>query len=216
MKFDDDITEIRGHAHRLMAFAAGNVAMLDVTTPVAPVIDTTIRLDRDYYATDVDGNLMYAVAPQDMAVFDMTGPYPRLLDTGGRGGYFITASGGIAAVSDSFGIHIFDLRNIQTDVQVDAPELPDGFLLSQNFPNPFNPSTTIRYALPRRATVRLTIYNLLGQQIRTLVDADMSAGQHTVEWDGIDGYGHAVATGLYFYRLEAGPNVETRKMLLLK
>jgi hypothetical protein len=216
MKFDDDITEIRGHAHRLMVFAAGNVAMLDVTTPVAPVIDTTIRLDRDYYATDVDGNLMYAVAPQDMAVFDMTGTYPRLLESGGRGGYFITASGGIAAVSDSFGIHIFDLRNIQTDVQVDAPELPDGFLLSQNFPNPFNPSTTIRYALPRRAAVRLTIYNLLGQQIRTLVDADMSAGQHMVEWDGIDGYGHAVATGLYFYRLETGSIVETRKMLLLK
>ncbi|MCM2271315.1 MAG: T9SS type A sorting domain-containing protein [candidate division Zixibacteria bacterium] len=216
LKFDDDITEMRAHAHRLMVFGSGDVAMLDISTPVAPVIDTTIRLSRNYYATDVDGDLMYAVSPEDLAVFDMTGTYPLRLDMGGRGGYFITAFNGIAAVSDSFGIHIYDLRNIQTDVTEDSPWRPESFSLDQNYPNPFNPNTTIRYQLPRRSLVSLTIYNLLGQEVRRLVNSELTAGEYRVEWDGTDDGGHIVSTGIYFYRLEVGSIAQTRKMLLVK
>ncbi|UCD17481.1 MAG: S8 family peptidase [Candidatus Zixiibacteriota bacterium] len=90
------------------------------------------------------------------------------------------------------------------------------FALAQNYPNPFNPSTIITYSLPSRSPVILSIYNLLGQKIRTLVDEIKSAGTHRVFWDGAGTDGQAVATGIYFYRIQAGEYVESRKMLLLK
>jgi hypothetical protein len=90
------------------------------------------------------------------------------------------------------------------------------FELSQNYPNPFNPVTTIEYNLPRRSSVRIDIYNLLGQRVRTLVDREESAGSHTTTWDGTNAAGEAVSTGVYFYRFQAGDRVEMKKMLMLK
>ncbi|MFT5376363.1 MAG: hypothetical protein ACI906_003200 [Candidatus Latescibacterota bacterium] len=94
--------------------------------------------------------------------------------------------------------------------------LPDGFGLDQNYPNPFNPSTAIRYALVEMSDVKLSIYNMLGQEIRVLVRDARPAGIHTVEWDGRDAMGRHVAAGLYFYRIEAGQFRATRKMLMIK
>ncbi len=85
-----------------------------------------------------------------------------------------------------------------------------------NYPNPFNPSTTIRYSLPEAATVRLTIYSVLGQQVRELVDAVQGAGVYQVAWDGRDRAGQSLAPGVYLYRLEAGQQVMVRKMVLAK
>jgi chitodextrinase len=90
------------------------------------------------------------------------------------------------------------------------------FELRQNHPNPFNPSTTIRYALPEAARVRLAVYNALGQQVRVLVDAEQEPGAHSAVWDGRDDSGRAVSAGLYLYRLEAGPRQVIRKMLLAR
>ncbi|MGA2622839.1 MAG: YCF48-related protein [Bacteroidota bacterium] len=96
--------------------------------------------------------------------------------------------------------------------------LPKEFALEQNFPNPFNPTTTFRYALPEGAKVRLRIYNLLGQEVKTIVDGVQEAGYHSVEWSA-----SAMASGIYFYRLNAvslseplRSFAEVRKMLLLK
>jgi hypothetical protein len=93
---------------------------------------------------------------------------------------------------------------------------PPVFGLSQNAPNPFNPTTTIRYALPEASDARLTIYNVLGQEVRALVHAAQPQGVHSVEWDGRDAFGRPVATGLYIYRLVAGAHVATRKMVFVK
>lgn len=95
-------------------------------------------------------------------------------------------------------------------------ELPDRFQLRQNYPNPFNPATTIEFDLPHRSNVRLELFNILGQQIMTLIDGSVAAGHHTIEWDGRIGDGSAAATGLYLYRLTTSDGVQTRKMLLLK
>lgn len=95
-------------------------------------------------------------------------------------------------------------------------ELPDGYQLSQNYPNPFNPSTQIEYDLPTKSQVTVTVYNLLGQKVRTLVDRVESAGIHTVEWDGRTDAGEKSATGMYLYRIEAGEFKQTKKMLLVK
>ncbi len=94
--------------------------------------------------------------------------------------------------------------------------LPDGFALAANYPNPFNPSTTINYTVPRRSEVRITVVNVTGQLVKTLKDATVPAGTHEVVWDGTDRSGNAVASGMYLYRLQTGEYSQVRKMMLLK
>jgi flagellar hook assembly protein FlgD len=94
--------------------------------------------------------------------------------------------------------------------------MPVDYYLSYNYPNPFNPITSVAFGLPTAGQVRLNIYNVLGQQVRTLVDEYMVAGYHEVSWNGRDDGGQAVSSGVYFYRLEAGQFGQTRKMMLVK
>ena len=94
--------------------------------------------------------------------------------------------------------------------------LPDQYSLNRNMPNPFNPSTAIGYQLPEAGMVRLAIYNLLGQEVRVLVDERKEAGSFTATWDGNDELGRRVATGVYLYRIQAGDFAASRRMLLLK
>ena len=97
-----------------------------------------------------------------------------------------------------------------------AGEIPQQFAVSPNYPNPFNPSTSIRYQLPLTAKVSLVIYNTLGQRVRTLVDGTVSAGQHEAVWDGRNESGQAVASGVYIYRFESDYFKKVQKMLLVK
>jgi len=90
------------------------------------------------------------------------------------------------------------------------------FELHQNYPNPFNPETEISYTLLKDSRVKLDIYNLLGQRIRTLVDEYQEAGDRSVSWDGKDERGREVTSGIYLYRLQAGEYSEVRKMVLVK
>ena len=94
--------------------------------------------------------------------------------------------------------------------------VPASFALLQNYPNPFNPSTTIQYRLPEAANVNLTVYNVLGQSVRTLVSGFQEAGTHTVEWDGRSDNGATVQSGIYFYRIDTPGYSEAKKMTLLK
>jgi hypothetical protein len=94
--------------------------------------------------------------------------------------------------------------------------LPTEFSLSQNHPNPFNPITTIRFALPQAEHVRLDIYNITGQKIITLANNERAPGEYSITWNGRDSQGYKVASGIYLYRLVAGSYNETRKMILLK
>jgi hypothetical protein len=103
-----------------------------------------------------------------------------------------------------------------TDVDGGDPTVPSAFALAQNYPNPFNPTTTIEYSVPARTDVTLTIFNMLGQRVRTLVNETKSSGSYRLEWTGTDDAGRPVSTGVYLYRLSAGDVVETKKMLLLK
>jgi hypothetical protein len=90
------------------------------------------------------------------------------------------------------------------------------FVLDQNYPNPFNPSTTIAFELESASRARLRIYDVTGKLVRTLVDGRLAAGPHRAAWDGADDRGRAVASGVYYYRLDAGPASATRRMVLLK
>jgi hypothetical protein len=90
------------------------------------------------------------------------------------------------------------------------------FHLYQNYPNPFNPTTNITFTVPGKAHANLTIYNIEGRVVKTLVDAEFEGGVKTVTWDGRDAQGNPVSSGVYFYRLRAGSDVMTKKMILLK
>jgi hypothetical protein len=100
--------------------------------------------------------------------------------------------------------------------KLEGANLPRTFSLSQNHPNPFNPDTRISYALPRGCYVTLTVYNVLGQKVVTLVDEPELAGWHEVIWAGKDDKGSDLASGIYFYRLSADDFTQSKKMLLLK
>ena len=85
-----------------------------------------------------------------------------------------------------------------------------------NYPNPFNPSTTISYQLPKNSKVELTIYNLKGQKVRTLTNEFKDKGNHTVTWDGYDVLGNPVTSGFYFYKLKTDVFQKVKKMTLIK
>ncbi len=107
-------------------------------------------------------------------------------------------------------------EELETEMEKPSASRPERFSLSQNYPNPFNPRTSISYALPMDAHVRLSVYNVLGQKVTQLVDGPQTAGYKTVWWNGTDDQGDHVASGVYFYRLEAEEFFEVRKMMLVK
>lgn len=94
--------------------------------------------------------------------------------------------------------------------------IPTEFSLEQNYPNPFNPVTTISYSLPQNSFVTLKVYDMLGREIKTLVNQELSAGTKTIQWMGDDNFGNKVASGTYLYRIIAGNFVSVKKMLFLK
>ena len=94
--------------------------------------------------------------------------------------------------------------------------LPSAMTLLSNYPNPFNPSTTIRYSLEKDGHVSLKIYDTLGRKVKTLVDGIEPAGQREIVWDGTDNTGNHVSSGVYMYVLSSGANIKTHKMLLEK
>ena len=94
---------------------------------------------------------------------------------------------------------------------------PTEFRLDQNYPNPFNPKTTIKYFLKETSFVKLAIYNTTGQNVATLVEKNQTAGEYLIEWNPIGKLGHAISSGVYFYRLEIGNQLMlTKKMVLLE
>lgn len=111
-----------------------------------------------------------------------------------------------------------DPIELYTDAVIDdaASEISGSFALRQNYPNPFNPQTVIRYQLAASGMVQLKVYNLVGQEVKTLVSEFKSAGSHSVVWNGTDNHGREVSSGIYFHKLQIGENVEAKKMVLIK
>ena len=98
----------------------------------------------------------------------------------------------------------------------ESGQVPTASALYQNYPNPFNPATQIKYVLHRDSDVKLAVYDVLGRNVVTLVNGRQTTGYRTVTWNGRDGSGNQMASGIYFYRLVVGDFVQTRKMVLLR
>jgi hypothetical protein len=108
------------------------------------------------------------------------------------------------------------ILGIVDDVSRAPSTIPSEYELAQNYPNPFNPSTTISFSIPKAERVQLQIFNLIGEVVATLADADFPAGTHSITWNGIDAYGEAVTSGIYFYRLQTESKSFTRKMIMVQ
>ena len=124
---------------------------------------------------------------------------------------YVASAQTIVATVSSFSEFIFGSNDNSFTTITDQEPIATRFLLDQNFPNPFNPSTTIRYGLPSRSHVSLTVYNTLGQGVATLMNGEQDPGYHEVRFDGAH-----LPSGVYFYRMQAGSFTETKKLLLVK
>ena len=120
-----------------------------------------------------------------------------------------------SSITDADGWYVVGLTEVAVEEETEGQTLPSDFALLQNYPNPFNPSTIIPYRLRESAYVRLMIYNTLGQRICTLVDGVRGSGLHRAMWDGYDDGGVGAGAGVYVVRMEAGPFVQSRKMLMV-
>jgi len=194
------------------------------TAPTGVVIATLGNQNRLKWDDPVDADFNYfAVYRSTTPNFDPTGTQPVAKVTAPE----YTDTNVLVGTRYYYKISAFDFSgnegkfseevSVVTGVEGRAGgEVPKEFALEQNFPNPFNPETLIKFSLPKSAHVRLTVYTLLGQPVRTLIDAERSAGYHQVTWDGKDAAGNPLASGIYVYRIEAGDFAAMKKMIFLK
>ncbi len=234
--------DVDAEGHLYVACTGNYVDVTGELTIVDTAADTVIaHIALDGYVTSLDFNnnrVYLATYGAGVFVYDVAGD--SLFSTvlpGGPG--VLVDSDGYAYItnfgSDSLYVYdsnfqrvaAFEVGDGPISVAVDDPALtaisaephvaiPGAFQLYQNFPNPFNPNTTIRFALSTASMVRLDILNILGQRIRTLVDGPMVAGMHQMEWNGTDESGQRVPSGVYFYRLMVNGQQQIRKMQLIQ
>tara|TARA_R100000388_G_C7245246_1_gene164738 strand:- start:7062 stop:9383 length:2322 start_codon:yes stop_codon:yes gene_type:complete len=179
----------------------------DTGTPAAGTYDLAISLQ----STSAGMDIRYSLTSEDGYVFEYA-----TVDADGSFESFEAINFAISN-STTTGMSIADLEissgaaiTVSNEV-VDNSQLPKSFSLGQNYPNPFNPTTNINFDLPQAADVQLTVFNMLGQRVMTLVDNRMEAGAHKVTFDARN-----LASGMYMYRIEAGSFINTKKMMLIK
>ncbi len=176
-----------------------NVVFSKASTPIAGggfVDSNTVStyqefvVNMTYFTTDIPDTAFFVIS-----IFGPNGPDYH--------------TGSVMIVDD------LSLSDVSTSVKDRNGRRPLDFGL-QNYPNPFNPRTTISYFLPQRSQVRLQVFNMLGQPVRTLAEGEQTAGSHSVTWNGTDDNGKILSSGIYFYRLQSKDYFEVNKMLLLK
>ena len=116
-------------------------------------------------------------------------------------------------------IKIYNYSITETPTKVESQEnaeIPTTFALKQNYPNPFNPTTQIRFEMPSSQLVKLSVFNVLGQKVKTLVNKQLSAGKYSFEWDGTNESGNLVSSGVYFYRFETPAFTQVHKMMYIR
>jgi hypothetical protein len=175
-------------------------------------ITATINSDDD------DGTIIWNSAniPPQHGAFKTFGGYQKNFIYTPDSGFSGLDSVQIMAKDDKgateIGVHYFDVQYLS----LSNTTIPNQFELYQNYPNPFNPITTLRYDLPEQANVNIIIYDMLGRQVRTLINQTQDAGFKSVIWDGTNEFGKTVSAGIYLYQIKAKGFVQTRKMILLK
>ena len=189
-------------------------------------IPSTLTSGMSYYFTmheDANMSVDAISATTGMNIFTSDGSYNRAVISDGGGDYRTICStpvlggliNGTNTRAELLDIYLNFLLEPVTGTQNDF--LPMIMKLKGNYPNPFNPTTTISFSTAENAeNAELAIYNIRGQKVRTLISNQLSAGDHSIIWNGRDSNGNRVGSGIYFYKLKAGDYISTKKMILLK
>ncbi len=224
-----DVTTDHRYLYLCDELATGStpdITIWDIFNPALPIRVGSISNPATVHNIYVVGDLAYvAYYSSGFRVYDISNPAAPVLagqyDTSKRTGESFIGAIGAYVYLPSGNILVCDIENglfVFTVTQTLASQAPADadFELEQNFPNPFNPSTRIPFELTRGGRVALSIYDVAGRRVRDVLDRVLPAGLHETEWDGRDQDGRAVASGVYFYRMQAGTRTETRRMVLLK
>jgi hypothetical protein len=216
--------------------------IVEVTQPwtstgiIINVGDTITILVSGVATTNINNDPVW-VGPEGWGVFSNNDPIPAYSVVGkigisGEPFYVARMTSFVANVSgelslgyfdtyfsDNYGYYIafvFHRSNSTTDTEYKLNNLPTNLILEQNYPNPFNPSTNIEYSIPNQNFVQLKIFDELGQEVKTLVSAELPAGNYKIKWDGTNNSGILVASGRYFYQVSYDNIQLSKKMILLK
>jgi hypothetical protein len=201
---------------RLVYFTHDEMTYVDCSDPNHPRVEAVLPLPLPVTDGVWHGDRLYTVGERGLALYDISTWPPVLIDHGGRPGSLLATDGEVVATSNGSSISIYYLHEDKLWRVESDPSLPDRFELAQNYPNPFNPITFIEFSLPHPARIKLEVFNVLGQTVATLVDGERTAGYHTISWDGRDGSGSLVASGVYIYRVSAGGFRASAKMILIR
>ncbi len=199
-----------------LAFNPVNGTLWASVRPVSAGFDNIYKIDRASNTASLVGATGFGVVTKDIT-FDSKGRMFGVIDTAGSQSYLIsidttTGKGRVIGAMGVKGIETIELQSAFITAVGDAENAaPQTFGLEQNFPNPFNPSTTITYSLGEHRPVTLTIHDLLGKEITTLVNSVQSSGTYTVRLNG-----STLSSGIYFYTLRAGSFTQTKKLTLIK
>jgi hypothetical protein len=196
-------------------------ATVDVTVTQAGLLDAWIDFDNngawDPYDQIFASQALVAGTNSLTFIVPPTGKAAPGFDTFAR--FRVSSGGGLQPTGAALDGEVEDYRvHIEDDVVTGANDnaVPERFALHNAVPNPFNPQTTLSFSLPTASHVRLTIYDVRGHLVTTLVDEDRGPGVHDVVWNGRDARNRQVASGVYLYRIEAGSFIETKRMVLVK
>ena len=173
-----------------------------------------------YYDEDNDGMAIYYEFSDDTLFISVT-EYPcedfNDYDEGIEEGEMGLFLGDLEDIQDLYIYSTLVMLPTGDDVSLtDITVMPEKFTIHQNYPNPFNPVTTLRYDLPENGNVNITIYDMLGRQVKTLINQNQNAGYMSVIWNATNDYGKPVGAGIYLYQIQAGEYISTKKMVLLK
>ncbi len=238
IKTADEVPNWSGLSNVISAVTLDTTAPAAITDLVAYsgdgdgelILTWTNTGDDGFSGTAISFQIIYADDTTAQATWDIVMNPPSPLPSGQQQTYTLTGLN--PATMYWVAIQVFDNAGnssvpsniagaesgfeFEADADDDDDLLPDDFLLEQNYPNPFNPQTTIGFNMPQRSQVKLIIYNVLGQEITTLIDRTLEAGTHHIIWNGTDQSGRPVASGMYAYRIVAEDFHAVRKMILMK
>jgi hypothetical protein len=201
---------------RVAVFTGAEMVVYDFSDPEFPMLERTVTLMLPVQDAALHGDKLYTVGPLGVAVYELYGLAPDIMEYGGRSGSLLKVIDGFLATSDGGAIHIYKIPFDTVPPVPSNQRGPTDFALRQNYPNPFNAVTTIDYSVPKRAQVKIAVYNLLGQVVRVLVDEEKPQGDFTTRWDGRNHAGIPVGSGVYFCRFSADDFTDCKKMLFVK
>jgi len=179
-------------------------SIIFTNTGTTPLVVSNINIDSDVFILTSESNLLVESGNEVEITIE-----------------FAPDAAGDHEATLSFNTNDSDYEEIKMNLVGTAAEtvdlnVPSSFELNQNYPNPFNPSTSIKYQVPENARVSMIIYNMTGQKVATLMNEFQAAGYHNVVWNGTNDFGQAVASGVYFLRMQAGSYAKTIAMTFTK